>query len=163
YLEETIVNDNKLQEFEDENLEETIVNDNESQEFEDESMIFKSSDIDKSEEENSTVFGLKVGDKFIDWELAKRQSFNLEEENQSDNNDDIKFVEDNYKSSMLNLNSMMQYLDLTTKEIEIHNKQSKDETLNISNPYQIHIKGALKKYLKSALEDVSTNINKQYN
>ncbi|CAG8584257.1 267_t:CDS:2, partial [Gigaspora margarita] len=49
------------------------------------------------------------------------------------------------------------------KETKIYNKQL-DYEISISNPYQIHTKGAQKKHLKSALDDVSNAIaNKQYN
>ncbi|KAF0519142.1 protein far1-related sequence 5-like [Gigaspora margarita] len=36
-------------------------------------MVFEFSDIDESVEENSIVFGLKVGDKLDDWDAAERQ------------------------------------------------------------------------------------------
>ncbi|CAG8756803.1 2625_t:CDS:2, partial [Gigaspora rosea] len=49
------------------------------------------------------------------------------------------------------------------KETEIYDKQL-DHKISISNPYQVHTKGARKKCLKSALDDVSNAIaNKQCN
>ncbi|CAG8776840.1 18379_t:CDS:1, partial [Gigaspora margarita] len=49
------------------------------------------------------------------------------------------------------------------KETEIYDKQL-DHEISISNPYQVHTKGAQKKHLKSALDDISNAIaNKQCN
>ncbi|KAF0558813.1 hypothetical protein F8M41_007783 [Gigaspora margarita] len=49
-----------------------------------------------------------------DWKLLiDSQDHDLEDNNKSKNND-IKFVEDDYKSSMLNLYLMMQDLDLAS-------------------------------------------------
>ncbi|CAG8776836.1 18378_t:CDS:2 [Gigaspora margarita] len=54
-------------------LKEETVDNNESQESECESMVSEFSDIDESVEENSIVFGLKVGDELDDWDAAKKQ------------------------------------------------------------------------------------------
>ncbi|CAG8709407.1 8951_t:CDS:2 [Gigaspora margarita] len=226
-------------------LKEETMNNNKLQESKCKSMVSEFSNIDKSMEKNSIVFGLKVEDELDDWDAAERQVQNhaIEDYNLEDNNklknDDIKFVEDDYKSSILNLYSIIQDLDSASihevstieenkmhfialygkevtiticsnqqasnnefifehqiatnfdilneirythklsetvkqnlsyktkynqeKETKIYNKQL-DHKISISNSYQVHTKGAQKKYLKSALDDVFNAIaNKQYN
>ncbi|CAG8851938.1 43391_t:CDS:2, partial [Gigaspora margarita] len=54
-------------------LEKKTVDNNESQESECNSIVSEFSDIDESVKENRIVFGLKVGDKLDDWDVAERQ------------------------------------------------------------------------------------------
>ncbi|CAG8756397.1 6747_t:CDS:2, partial [Racocetra fulgida] len=49
---------------------------------------------------------------------------------------------------------------INKKERKIRDSRLEDETLNISNPYQIRTKGAPKKRLKSVLEIISNTNNK---
>ncbi|CAG8823953.1 29957_t:CDS:2, partial [Gigaspora margarita] len=98
-----------------------------------------------------------------DWKLLiDSQDYNLEDNNKS-KNVVAKFVKDDYESNQEDeLNTLL--LDwIKEKKTEIYDKQL-DHEISISNPYQVYTKGARKKHLKSALDDISNAIaNKQCN